>query len=74
MPGGSGARRAWLGGASLQPKLPIRDVPLALLAGRHGSPVLSAEMVMEEHFCFHGRMSPWWKPVTFIATTSDEQQ
>ena len=74
VPGGVTAGRPWLGGASLQSKLPVRDVPLALLTGRHGCPVLCGELVMEEHFCLDRRMSPWCKLVTFIAAMSNEQQ
>lgn len=67
-------RRVWLGGISLQPKLPLRDMPLVLLAGVHRCPVLIGKMVVEKRFHLHVWISPWCKLVTFIATRSEKQQ
>lgn len=63
-----------MGGASLQPQLSLRDMPLVLLAGRHRGPVLSGKMAVEKCFCLHVWISPWCKLVSSIATMSDKQQ
>lgn len=57
------AGRAWLWGASLQTKLPVKDVPLALLAGRQAHPVLSVKRPWRSIFTFMGGWlhgASWW--------------
>lgn len=56
------------GRSTLQSQLPLRDLLLPLLAGRHECPGLSWEMVMENHFCLLRGTSPWCKLVTFTTT------